>query len=81
MRKAWKKAVSVLLTLVLIFGVLPGMNVSAEDEGGQGSGNSVEITLDNGLMMILTKINMVQSNILQIIVITVQVLSGKKYRS
>lgn len=49
MRKAWKKAVSVLLTLVLIFGVLPGMNVSAEDEGGQGSGNSVEITLDNGI--------------------------------
>ena len=48
MRKAWKKAVSVLLTLVLIFGVLPGMNVSAEHEGGQGSGNSVEITLDNG---------------------------------
>lgn len=48
MRKAWKKSVSVLLTLVLIFGVLPGMNVSAEDEGGQGSGNSVEITLDNG---------------------------------
>lgn len=48
MRKAWKKAVSVLLTLVLIFGVLPGMNVSAENEGGQGSGNSVEITLDNG---------------------------------
>ena len=48
MRKAWKKAVSVLLTLVLIFGVLPGMNVSAEDEGGQGSGNSVEITLDSG---------------------------------
>ena len=48
MRKALKKAVSVLLTLVLIFGVLPGMNVSAEDEGGQGSGNSVEITLDNG---------------------------------
>lgn len=48
MRKAWKKAVSVLLTLVRIFGVLPGMNVSAEDEGGQGSGNSVEITLDNG---------------------------------
>jgi hypothetical protein len=43
MRKAWKKAVSVLLTLVLIFGVLPGMNVTAEDEGGQ-----VEITLDNG---------------------------------
>ena len=34
--------------MVLIFGVLPGMNVSAEDEGGQGSGNSVEITLDNG---------------------------------
>ena len=25
-----------------------GDNVSAEDEGGQGSGNSVEITLDNG---------------------------------
>ena len=48
MRKAWKKAVSVLLTLVLIFGVLPGMNVTAEDEGGLGSGNSVEITLDNG---------------------------------
>lgn len=48
MRKAWKKAVSVMLTLVLIFGVLPGMNVSAENEGGQGSGNSVEITLDNG---------------------------------
>jgi len=48
MRKAWKKAVSVLLTLVLIFGVLPAMNVSAEGEGGQGSGNSVEITLDNG---------------------------------
>lgn len=48
MRKAWKKAVSVLLTLVLIFGVLPGINVSAGDEGGQGSGNSVEITLDNG---------------------------------
>ena len=48
MRKAWKKAVSVLLTVVLIFGVLPGINVSAEDEGGQGSGNSVEITLDNG---------------------------------
>ena len=46
MRKAWKKAVSVLLTLVLIYGVLPGMNVSAEDEGGQGSG--VEIILDNG---------------------------------
>ena len=34
--------------MVLIFGVLPGINVSAEDEGGQGSGNSVEITLDNG---------------------------------
>ncbi|MFR4127359.1 MAG: hypothetical protein ACLT08_06365 [Roseburia inulinivorans] len=48
MRKAWKKAVSVLLTLVLIFGVLPAMNVSAEGEGGQGSGNSVEIKLDNG---------------------------------
>ena len=48
MRKAWKKAVSVLLTLVLIFGVLPAMNVSAEGEGGQGSGNSEEITLDNG---------------------------------
>ena len=48
MRKAWKKAVSVLLTLVLLFGVLPGMNLSAENEGGQGSGNSVEITLDNG---------------------------------
>lgn len=48
MRKAWKKAVSVLLTVVLIFGVLPGMNVSAENEGGQGSSNSVEITLDNG---------------------------------
>lgn len=48
MRKAWKKAVSVLLTLVLLFGVLPGMNVSAENEGGQGRGNSVEITLDNG---------------------------------
>lgn len=48
MRRAWKKAVSALLTLVLIFGVLPAMNVSAEDEGGQGSGNSVEITLDNG---------------------------------
>lgn len=81
MRKAWKKAVSVLLTLVLIFGVLPGMNVSAEDEGGQGSGNSVEITLDNGTYDDTYKINMVQSNILQIIVITVQVLSGKKYRS
>ena len=48
MRRAWKKAVSALLTLVLIFGVLPAMNVSAENEGGQGSGNSVEITLDNG---------------------------------
>ena len=36
MRKAWKKAVSVLLTLVLIFGVL-AMNVSAEGEGGQGA--------------------------------------------
>lgn len=48
MRKAWKKAVSVLLILVLLFGVLPGMNVSAENEGRQGSGNSVEITLDNG---------------------------------
>ena len=48
MSKAWKNAVSVLLTLVLLFGVLPGMNVSAENEGGQGSGNSVEITLDNG---------------------------------
>lgn len=46
MRKAWKKAVSVLLTLVLIFGVLPGMNVSAENEGGQSSG--LEIILDNG---------------------------------
>lgn len=42
MRKAWKKAVSVLLTLVLLFGVLPGMNVSAEDEGGQGS-RSIEL--------------------------------------
>lgn len=42
MRKAWKKAVSVLLTLVLLFGVLPGMNVSAEGEGGQGSG-SIEL--------------------------------------
>ena len=48
MRKAWKKAVRVLLILVLLSGVLPGMNVSAENEGGQGSGNSVEITLDNG---------------------------------
>ena len=36
MRKAWKKAVSVLLILVLLFGVLPAMNVSAEGEGGQG---------------------------------------------
>ena len=81
MRKAWKKAVSVLLILVLLFGVLPGMNVSAENEGGQGSGNSVEITLDNGTYDDTYKINMVQSNILQIIVITVQVLSGKKYRS
>ena len=42
MRKAWKKAVSVLLTLVLIFGVLPGINVSAEGEGGQGS-RSIEL--------------------------------------
>lgn len=42
MRKAWKKAVSVLLTLVLLFGVLPGMNVSAEDEVGQGS-RSIEV--------------------------------------
>ena len=41
MRKAWKKAVSVLLTLVLIFGVLPGMNVLA-NEGGQGS-RSIEL--------------------------------------
>lgn len=41
MRKAWKKAVSVLLTLVLLFGVLPGMNVSA-NEGGQGS-RSIEV--------------------------------------
>ena len=46
MRKAWKKAVSVLLTLVLLFGVLPGINVSAENEGGQGSGNSVEINIE-----------------------------------
>ena len=29
MRKAWKKAVSVLLTLVLIFGVLPAMKRSS----------------------------------------------------
>lgn len=42
MRKAWKKAVSVLLTLVLLFGVLPGMNVSAENEGGQSS-RSIEL--------------------------------------
>lgn len=42
MRKAWKKAVSVPLTLVLIFGVLPAMNVSAEGEGGQGS-RSIEL--------------------------------------
>ena len=42
MRKAWKKAVSVLLTLVLIFGVLPAMSVSAEGEGGQGS-RSIEL--------------------------------------
>lgn len=42
MRKVWKKAVSVLLTLVLIFGVLPAMNVSAEGEGGQGS-RSIEL--------------------------------------
>lgn len=42
MRKAWKKAVSVLLTLVLIFGVLLAMNVSAEGEGGQGS-RSIEL--------------------------------------
>ena len=48
MRKDIHNPLSVLLTLVLLFGVLPGMNVSAENEGGQGSGNSVEITLDNG---------------------------------
>lgn len=42
MRKAWKKAVSVLLTLVLLFGVLPGMNVLAGNEGGQGS-RSIEL--------------------------------------
>lgn len=42
MRKAWKKAVSVLLILVLLFGVLPTMNVSAEGEGGQGS-RSIEL--------------------------------------
>ncbi len=47
MRKAWKKAVSVLLTLVLLFGVLPGMNVSAEDEGGQGS-RSIELRFWQG---------------------------------
>ncbi len=41
MRKAWKKAVSVLLTLVLLFGVLPGMNVSA-NEVRQGS-RSIEL--------------------------------------
>lgn len=40
--KAWKKAVSVLLILVLLFGVLPAMNVSAEGEGGQGS-RSIEL--------------------------------------
>ena len=45
MRKAWKKAVSVLLTLVLIFGVLPAMNVSAEGEGGQGS-RSIELNFE-----------------------------------
>ena len=44
MRKAWKKAVSVLLTLVLIFGVLPAMNVSAAGEGGHGS-RSIELNL------------------------------------
>ena len=42
MRKAWKKAVSVLLILVLLFGVLPAINVSAEGEGGQGS-RSIEL--------------------------------------
>ena len=47
MRKAWKKAVSVLLTLVLIFGVLPAMNVSAEGEGGQGS-RSIELNFAGG---------------------------------
>lgn len=45
MRRAWKKAVSVLLTLVLIFGVLPAMNVSAENEGGQGS-RSIELNFE-----------------------------------
>jgi len=45
MRKAWRKAVSVLLTLVLIFGVLPAMNVSAEGEGGQGS-RSIELNFE-----------------------------------
>lgn len=45
MRKAWRKAVSVLLTLVLIFGVLPVMNVSAEGEGGQGS-RSIELNFE-----------------------------------
>lgn len=45
MRKAWKKAVSVLQTLVLIFGVLPAMNVSAEGEGGQGS-RSIELNFE-----------------------------------
>ena len=53
MRKAWKKAVSVLLTLVLIFGVLPAMNVSAEGEGGQGS-RSIELnfagTVNGGIV-------------------------------
>ena len=42
MRKAWKKAVSVLLTLVLIFSVLLGVNVASENEGGQGS-RSIEL--------------------------------------
>lgn len=81
MRKAWKKAVSVLLTLVLIFGVLPAMNVSAEGEGGQGSSNSVEITLDNGTYDENYKKHMVQSNILQIILMAVKVLYGMIYRS
>ena len=45
MRKAWRKTVSVLLTLVLIFGVLPAMNVSAEGEGGQGS-RSIELNFE-----------------------------------
>lgn len=45
MRKAWRKAVSVLLTLVLIFGVLSAMNVSAEGEGGQGS-RSIELNFE-----------------------------------